>query len=180
MKRWQNNLCMVGLLLIEAIIMLYVVPKASADEIDIKISLAIALFLAILVNWALLVKGNQGNYKAIIPIFIVCVATYIQILYSSAFYSWGIITCMTLPIFQLILGYSIFRVSNNMLSLLIGCSNLMFSSIWANQILGFLWFNNKSRDLETIAVASLCAFVGTMIVFATSTIMIMKFNPKTP
>ncbi len=89
MKRWQNNLYMVGLLLIEAIIMLYAVPKANADEISMKISLVIALFLAILVSFALLVKGNQGNYKAIIPIFIVCVATYIQILYCAAFYSWG-------------------------------------------------------------------------------------------
>lgn len=71
MKRWQINLYMVGLFLIEAIIMLYAVPKANADEINMKISLVIALFLAILVSLALLVKGNQGNYKAIIPIFIV-------------------------------------------------------------------------------------------------------------
>lgn len=112
MKRWQNNLYMVGLLLIEAIIMLNAVPKANADEISMKISLGIALFLAILVSLALLVKGNQGNYKAIIPIFIVCVATYIQILYCAAFYSWGASVCMTLPIFQLILGYAIFRYSN--------------------------------------------------------------------
>ena len=63
MKRWQNNPYMVGLLLIEAIIMLYAVPKANADEISMKISLGIALFLAILVSLALLVKGNQGNYK---------------------------------------------------------------------------------------------------------------------
>ena len=44
MKRWQNNLYMVGLLLIEAIIMLNAVPKANADEISMKISLGIALF----------------------------------------------------------------------------------------------------------------------------------------
>ncbi|WP_279161550.1 hypothetical protein [Muribaculum intestinale] len=179
MKRWQNNLYMVGLLLIEAIIMLYAVPKANADEISMKISLGIALFLAILVSLALLVKGNQGNYKAIIPIFIVCVATYIQILYCAAFYSWGASVCMTLPIFQLILGYAIFRYSNDIVSLFIGCSNLMFSTIWANQYQGFLWFHNKSGDLETMAVASLCAVIGALIVFTVSTIMIMKFIPKT-
>ena len=161
MKRWQNNLYMVGLLLIEAIIMLNAVPKANADEISMKI---------------LLVKGNQGNYKAIIPIFIVCVATYIQILYCAAFYSWGASVCMTLPIFQLILGYAIFRYSNDIVSLFIGCSNLMFSTIWANQYQGFLWFNNKSSDLETIAVASLCAVIGAVIVFTVSAIMIMKFK----
>ena len=91
MKRRQNNLYMGGLLLIEAIIMLYAVPKANADEISMKISLVIALFLAILVSLALLVKGNQGNYKAITPIFIVCVATYIQILYCAAFNYFSIL-----------------------------------------------------------------------------------------
>ena len=179
MKRWQNNLYMVGLLLIEAIIMLYVVPKANADEISMKISLVIALFLAILVSLALLIKGNQGNYKAIIPIFIVCGATYIQILYCAAFYSWGAYVCMALPIFQLILGYAIFRYSNDIVSLFIGCSNLMFSTIWANQYQGFLWFHNKSGDLETMAVASFCAVIGALIVFTVSNIMIMKFIPKT-
>lgn len=169
---------MIGLLLIEAIIMLYIVPKANADEISMKIPLGIALFLVILVSLALLVKGNQGNYKAIIPIFIVCVATYIQILYCVAFYSWGASVCMTLPIFQLILGYAIFRYSNDIVSLFIGCSNLMFSTIWANQYQGFLWFNNKSSDLETIAVASLCAVIGAVIVFTVSAIMIMKFKHK--
>ncbi|MDE6533980.1 MAG: hypothetical protein K2M27_10685, partial [Muribaculaceae bacterium] len=67
----KTKIFMIGLLLIEAIIMLYIVPKANADEISMKIPLGIALFLVILVSLALLVKGNQGNYKAIIPIFIV-------------------------------------------------------------------------------------------------------------
>ncbi len=53
----------------------------------------------------------------------------------------------------------------------------MFSAIWANQYQGFLWFNNKSSNLETIAVASLCAVIGAVIVFAISAIMIMKLNP---
>ena len=87
---------------------------------------------------------------------------------------------MTLPIFQLILGYAIFRYSNDIVSLFIGCSNLMFSTIWANQYQGFLWFRNKSGDLETMAVASLCAVIGAVIVFTVSAIMIMKYNPKTP
>ena len=56
----------------------------------------------------------------------------------------------------------------------------MFSAIWANQYQGFLWFNNKSSNLETIAVASLCAVIGAVIVFTVSAIMIMKYNPKTP
>ena len=87
---------------------------------------------------------------------------------------------MALPIFQLILGYAIFRYSNDIVSLFIGCSNLMFSTIWANQYQGFLWFRNKSGDLETMAVASLCAVIGAVIVFTVSAIMIMKYNPKTP
>ncbi|WP_290046381.1 hypothetical protein, partial [uncultured Muribaculum sp.] len=100
------------------------------------------------------------------------------ILYCSVFYKWGASVCMALPIFQLILGYAIFRYSNDIVSLFIGCSNLMFSAIWANQYQGFLWFNNKSCDFETMAVASLGAFGGAVIVFAISAIMIMKFKHK--
>lgn len=47
----------------------------------------------------------------------------------------------------------------------------MFSAIWANQYQGFSWIHNKSSDLETMAVASLGALGGA--------IMIMKFNSKT-
>lgn len=56
----------------------------------------------------------------------------------------------------------------------------MFSTIWANQMVGFLWFHHESSDLETVGVASACALVGVVIVFMISTIMIMKFNPKVP
>ena len=172
-RRWL----LIGLLLIEAMIMFWVVPKANADEIEMPISLTISLSLALMISLAILIKWNQGNRKTVIPIFIVCVATYLQILYCSVFYDWGAYVCMTLPIFQLVLGYAVFRYSTDIVSLFIGCSNLMFSAIWANQYQGFLWFNNKSSDLETIAVASLCAFGGAVIVFAISAIMIMKLNP---
>ena len=65
---------MVGLLLIEAIIMLNAVPKANADEISMKISLGIALFLAILVSLALLVKG-KSTYSSL-RIFKFCIVQH--------------------------------------------------------------------------------------------------------
>ena len=43
---------------------------------------------------------------------------------------------------------------------------------------GFLWFKNISHDLETVAIASLYAITGALIVLAISSIMIMKFSPK--
>lgn len=173
-RRWL----LIGLLLIEAMIMFWGVPKPNADEIEMPISLAISLSLALMISLAVLIKWNRGNRKTVIPIFIVCVATYLQILYCSVFYDWGAYVCMTLPIFQLVLGYAVFRYSTDIVSLFIGCSNLMFSAIWTNQYQGFLWFNNKSSDLETIAVASLCAVIGAVIVFTVSAIMIMKFKHK--
>lgn len=175
-RRWL----LIGLLLIEAIIMFWGVPKANADEFEMPISLAIGLSLAIIISLAVLIKWNQGNRKTVIPVFIVCVATYLQILYCSVFYEWGAYVCMTLPIFQLVLGYVVFRYSTDIVSQFIGCSNLMFSTIWANQYHGFLWFHNKAGDLETMAVASLAAVGGVVVVFTISAIMIMKFNPKTP
>lgn len=173
-RRWL----LIGLLLIEAMIMFWAVPKANADEIEMSISLTIGLSLALMISLAVLIKLNQGNRKTVIPVFIVCVATYLQVLYCSVFYEWGAYVCMALPIFQLILGYAIFRYSNDIVSLFIGYSNLMFSTVWANQYQGFLWFHNKSCDFETMAVASICAFVGEVIVFTVSAIIIMKFNRK--
>ena len=160
--------------------MFWVVPKANADEIEMPITLVIGISLALMISLAVLIKWNQGNRKAIIPIFVVCVTTYLQILYCSLLYEWGAYVCMILPIFQLILGYAVFRYSTDIGSLFIGCSNIMFSAIWANQYQGFLWFHNKSCDFETMAVASLAAVGGAVIVFTISAIMIMKFNPKTP
>lgn len=176
----KQRLLLTGLLFIEAMIMFWIVPKANADVIDVQVWLIIDISLALIISLAVLKKNNQGNRKTIIPIIVVCVATYLQILYCSVFYDWGAYVCMTLPIFQLILGSAIFRYSNDIVSLFIGCSNLMFSAIWANQYQGFLWFHNKSNDLETMAVASLGALVGAVIVFTISAIMIMKFNPKIP
>lgn len=174
-RRWL----LIGLLLIEAVIMFWTVPKANAEEFEIPIVLAFSLSLALMISLAVLIKWDQGNRKTVIPIIVICVATYLQILYCSVFYEWGASVCMTLPIFQLVLGYVIFRYSNDIVSLFIGCSNLMFSTIWANQYQSFIWFHNKSGDLETMAVASVCAFVGAVIVFTISAIMIMKFNLKT-
>lgn len=176
----KQRLLLIGLLFIEAIIMFWIVPKANADEFEMPIILVIGILLALMISLVVLIKWDQGNRHTVIPIIIVCVATYLQILYCSVFYAWGAYVCWTLPIFQLILGYAIFRYSSDIVSLFIGCSNLMFSAIWANQYQGFLWFHNKSSNLETMAVASLGALVGSVIVFTLSAIMIMKFNSKTP
>lgn len=138
----KQRLLLIGLLFIETIIMFWIVPKANADEFEMPIILVIGILLALMISLAVLIKWDQGNRHTVIPIIIVCVATYLQILYCSVFYAWGAYVCWTLPIFQLILGYAIFRYSNDIVSLFIGCSNLMFSAIWANQYQGFLWFHN--------------------------------------
>lgn len=157
--------------------MLYAVPKANADEIDIQIWLVFDLSLALLISLAILIKENRSNRKSIVQLFLICVATYIQEVYSSEFYKWSAV-CLTLPIFQIIFGYAIFKQSPNITSLLVCSSNLLFSTIWANQMFGFKWFNNISCDITTVAVASLYAIAGAWLVLVISSIMIMKFTPK--
>lgn len=157
--------------------MLYIVPKANEDEINIRIWLVIDLSLAMLISLAILIRENRGEHKSIVRLFLICVATYLQIGYTSAFYEWFAV-CFTLPIFQIILGYAIFKLSHDMASLLVCCSNLLFSTIWANQMFGFLWFNNKSCDLETMAVASLYAATGALFVLVIASIIRVKINPK--
>lgn len=76
----KQRLLLIGLLFIEAIIMFWIVPKANADDIDMQLWLIIDISLALIISLAVLIKNNQGNRKSIIPIFIVCVATYLQIL----------------------------------------------------------------------------------------------------
>lgn len=88
--------------------------------------------------------------------------------------------CDIACISTLTFGFLISKFSQSITDLCTGCSNLMFSTIWANQMVGFLWFHHESSDLETVGVASACALVGVVIVFTISTIMIMKFNPKVP
>lgn len=177
MKQRKQVIGVAGWLLMEAIIMLYAVPKANADEINMRIWFVIDLSLALLISLAILIKENRGERKSIVRLFLICVATYLQVVYCSIFYEWSAV-CLTLPILQIIFGYAIFRLSRNFASLSVGCSNLLFSTIWANQMFGFLWFNNQSSDLETVAVASLYAAAGALFVSVISSIMIMKFNPK--
>ena len=168
---------MVGLLLIEAIIMLYIVPKANEDEINMRIWVVVDLALALLISLAVLIKENRGERKSVVRMFLTCVIPYLQVGYTSAFYEWSVV-CLTLPIFQIVFGYAIFKQSHNITSLLVCCSNLLFSTIWANQMCGFLWFNNKSSDLETMAVASLYAVTGALFVLVISSIIIVKSYPK--
>lgn len=73
MKQWKRIVFMVGLLLAEAIIILYAVPKANADEIDMQIRLVIDLSLALLISLAILIKENRGNRKSIVQLFLICV-----------------------------------------------------------------------------------------------------------
>lgn len=176
MEKWKKIVfIIVGLLLMEAMIMLYAVPKANEDEISMRIRVFIDLALALLISLAILIKGNSGKRKSVVRLFVICVIPYLQIGYTSAFYEWNAV-CLTLPIFQIVFGYAIFKLSHNITSLLVCCSNLLFSTIWANQMRGFLWFNNISNDLETVGVASLHAIIGALIVLAISSIMIMMFE----
>lgn len=179
MKQWKKIAFMVGLLLIEAIIMLYAVPKPNEDEINMRIWIVVDLVLALLISLAILIKENRDERKSVIRLFLICVATYLQIGYTSAFYEWSAV-CLTLPILQSVLGYAISKQSHKMASLLVGCSNLMFSTIWASQMWGFRWFNNISNDLETMAAASLYAVAGALFVLVISSIMIMNFTQKNP
>lgn len=176
----KDRLLLVGLFLLEAIIMFCIVPKANADEISVQVELVLGLSLALMISLAILIKHNRGKCKTILSIFIVCAATYLQISYCSLFYEWGVVICVTLPVFQLTFGFLISKFSQSITDLCTGCSNLMFSAIWANQMVGFLWFHHESSDLETVGIASACALVGVVIVFMISIIMIMKFNPKVP
>ena len=169
MEKWKKIVfIIVGLLLMEAMIMLYAVPKANEDEISMRIRVFIDLALALLISLAILIKGNRGKRKSVVRLFVICG-------YTSAFYEWSAV-CLTLPIFQIVFGYAIFKLSHNITSSLVCCSNLLFSTIWANQMRGFLWFNNISNDLETVGVASLHAIIGALIVLAISSIMIMMFE----
>lgn len=61
---------MVGLLLLEAIIMLYTIPKANADEVNMRVWLVIDLSLALLISLAILIKENRGKRKSIIQLFL--------------------------------------------------------------------------------------------------------------
>lgn len=175
MKKWHKIVWMVGLLLIEAIIMLYGVPKANADEIDLQLWLGIDLFLALVISSAILTKENRGKRAYIVQLVLLCVATYLQIAYCSILYEWSMV-CLTLPIIQIIFGYTIFKSSHNYVSLLICSSNLLFSTIWANQMWGWLWFNNIFHELEIVAVTSLYAGAGAFLVLVVSSIMLVTFN----
>lgn len=177
MKMLHKIAVLVVLLLMEAIIMLYLVPKANEDEINMRIWVVVDLALALLISLAILIKENRGERKSVVRLFLICVIPYLQVGYTSAFYEWSAV-CLTLPIFQIVFGYAIFKQSHNITSLLVCCSNFLFSTIWANQMRGFLWFKNISNDLETVAIASLYAISGALIVLAISSIMIMKFSPK--
>ena len=100
MKQWK----LISLFLIEAIIMLYAVPKANEDEISMQDRLLFDLSLALLISLAILIRENRGERKSIAKLLLVCVATYLQIVYSSAFYEWGGGICLILPILQIIFG----------------------------------------------------------------------------
>ena len=106
----KDRLLLVGLFLLEAIIMFCIVPKANADEISVQVELVLGLSLALMISLAILIKHNRGKCKTMLSIFIVCAATYLQISYCSLFYEWGVVICVTLPVFQLTFGFLISQI----------------------------------------------------------------------
>lgn len=124
----KSKLLLVGSLLLETIIMFWAILKANGDETEVQVRLMIGIPLALMISLAVLIKDNQAHRKAIIPIFSVCAATYLQIAYCSIFYKWSAV-CLTLPIIQLMFCYLTFKLSNTITALFSGCSNLMFATI---------------------------------------------------
>lgn len=61
MKMLHKIAVLVVLLLMEAIIMLYIVPKANEDEINMRIWIVIDLALALLISLAILIKRLFKN-----------------------------------------------------------------------------------------------------------------------
>lgn len=116
MKMLHKIVFMVVLLLMEAIIMLYIVPKANEDEINMRIWIVVDLALALLISLAILIKENRGERKSVVRLFLICVIPYLQVGYTSAFYEWSAV-CLTLPIFQILFGYAIFKLYHNITTL---------------------------------------------------------------
>ncbi len=113
----KDRLLLVGLFLLEAIIMFCIVPKANADEISVQVELVLGLSLTLMISLAILVKHNRGRRKTMLSIFIVCAATYLQISYCSLCYEWGVVICVTLPVFQLTFGFLISKFSQSITDL---------------------------------------------------------------
>ncbi len=55
----KDRLLLAGLFLLEAMIMFYAVPKATADEINIQVQLVLGLSLVLMISLAILVKHNR-------------------------------------------------------------------------------------------------------------------------
>lgn len=173
MKQWKQTSVMIGLLLIEAIIMLYAVPKANEDEINMQMWLVIGLFFFLLISLAILIKENRGKRKSIAQLFLICAATYLQIVYCSIFYNWSIV-CLTLPILQVIFVYAIFKLSHDIESLMICCSNLLFQRYGKSDVQVFSGIIIDQTTQKLWISASLYAVAGTLLVLVFSSIMIVK------
>ncbi len=123
----KDRLLLVGLFLLEAIIMFCIVPKANADEISVQVELVLGLSLTLMISLAILVKHNRGRRKTMLSIFIVCAATYLQISYCSLCYEWGVVICVTLPVFQLTFGFLISKFSQSITDLCTGSTSASIS-----------------------------------------------------
>lgn len=84
MKMLHKIAVLVVLLLMEAIIMLYLVPKPNEDEINMRIWVVVDLALALLISLAILIKENRGERKSVVRLFLICVIPYLQVGYTSA------------------------------------------------------------------------------------------------
>ena len=81
MKQWK----LISLFLIEAIIMLYAVPKANEDEISMQDRLLFDLSLALLISLAILIRENRGERKSIAKLLLVLFILSSFVAFSPAY-----------------------------------------------------------------------------------------------
>ena len=98
---------------------------------------------------------------------------YLIVLMSITMYQGGAALDFTFIPIQFLTVYLNYKVSSNIIGLGFLNLNLLASTIIANKLVTYLYYNNISSDSETLAVGSLCLIVGIVYILILAIISIV-------
>lgn len=139
MKPSFKNIITILILASEGGWFIFSTPPADYREWAVRLGAVLFSLAALFGSVTLLIFLNRKNPPAIFRSSTLCILSYSQIIYCGLMYRHGTVSDLSLPLFQGICGFLIWKYETTLKNKLIALSNLLYSSLWAISLGGHLY-----------------------------------------
>ncbi len=173
MKPSFKNIITILILASEGGWFIFSTPPADYGEWAVRLGAVLFSLAALFGSVILLIFLNRKNPPAIFRSSTLCILSYSQIIYCGLMYRHGVVSDLSLLLFQGICGFLIWKYETTLKNKLIALSNLLYSSLWAISLGGHLYYWHISHDAETVGMVTAEKIMAVIFIIAVSAMTIL-------